>query len=859
MALLAALLTLVALGGAIAEPTQSKVRDDERTFTIDYANNQFLKDGEPFRYVAGSIHYFRVLPSDWRDRLRKMRRAGFNVLQTYVEWASHEPEEGTYNFDGILDLPTFLKTAQEEDLLVILRLGPFADAERDMGGLPYWLLNKNQDMRLRSSDPTDLKYVDGYVTGSPSSSSFLFLPLHSSLPFFLLLIPFFFPSSLLLPFPHPHPVSSYSSFVPSPSFSLSVFSLFLPLLHPPSVSPIRPRFLFPSFSLYPPIQPFVFPFRFLSLPILLFFPSLHPPPPSFFSVPTLPFLPFFSFLFLPFYFSLPSILFLPFLLSLSFLPSSLHPSFLPFPFCFLCHSLLPFHSSLPPFSSLHHLPSLPFLPFPLSLPFLPSSSFHLFPSFSLLLPLSFSPTLLLFPFFLLFLPFPFSSLLSILQVENEYGSYPDCDFAYTSHMRDLVRAGVGDKAVLFTTDGAGVNYLKCGKIPDVYATVDFGPGTDVEAAFEAMRLFEPRGPLVNSEYYPGWLDHWGAPHANVETEAIIKTMDEILALNASVNMYMFHGGTSFGFTAGSNLGSTFQACPTSYDYDAPLSEAGDPTEKYWAIRNLTSKYLPLRAAAGSVFQMADLLQTVTNKWPLTFEQLLVPNGIVVYKTVLPFRIADPARLTLGDIHDRGYVFVDASFAGMVSREQDMYDLAIYARPNQTISIVVESQGRICFGSHINDFKGLTTNATISDHTLENWSMVPLPLTNSKRLASAISRLHRWATSERLPMHRLMGTEKGGMTFYSGSFEVPDNSSHPMDTFLRLDGWNKGIAWVNHFNLGRYWPEVGPQVTLYVPAGVLKQGTNSLLLLEQEAAPCLSPDTCYVTLEDTHVIDGPTPE
>lgn len=648
MALLAALLTLVALGGAIAEPTQSEVRDDERTFTIDYANNQFLKDGEPFRYVAGSIHYFRVLPSDWRDRLRKMRRAGFNVLQTYVEWASHEPEEGTYNFDGILDLPTFLKTAQEEDLLVILRLGPFADAERDMGGLPYWLLNKNQDMRLRSSDPTYLKYVDAWFSG------------------------------VLLP-------------------------RIVPLLYENGG------------------------------PIIM------------------------------------------------------------------------------------------------------------------------------------------------LQVENEYGSYPDCDFAYTSHMRDLVRAGVGDKAVLFTTDGAGVNYLKCGKIPDVYATVDFGPGTDVEAAFEAMRLFEPRGPLVNSEYYPGWLDHWGAPHANVETEAIIKTMDEILALNASVNMYMFHGGTSFGFTAGSNLGSTFQACPTSYDYDAPLSEAGDPTEKYWAIRNLTSKYLPLPsgdvppaspkyrygkvsvAAAGSVFQMADLLQTVTNKWPLTFEQLLVPNGIVVYKTVLPFRIADPARLTLGDIHDRGYVFVDASFAGMVSREQDMYDLAIYARPNQTISIVVESQGRICFGSHINDFKGLTTNATISDHTLENWSMVPLPLTNSKRLASAISRLHRWATSERLPMHRLMGTEKGGMTFYSGSFEVPNNSSHPMDTFLRLDGWNKGIAWVNHFNLGRYWPEVGPQVTLYVPAGVLKQGTNSLLLLEQEAAPCLSPDTCYVTLEDTHVIDGPTPE
>lgn len=88
------------------------------------------------------------------------------------------------------------------------------------------------------------------------------------------------------------------------------------------------------------------------------------------------------------------------------------------------------------------------------------------------------------------------------------------------------------------------------------------------------------------------------------------------------------------------------------------------------------------------------------------------------------------------------------------------------------------------------FQGLTTNATISDHTLEGWSMVPLPLTDPVRLASAVSRLRRWAASERLPMHRLMGTDKGGMTFFTGSFEVPDNSSHPMDTFLRLDGWNK---------------------------------------------------------------------
>lgn len=637
-------LALVTLRGTTAEPDEDS---QLRSFVIDYDNNQFLKDGKPFRYVSGSIHYFRVLPSEWRDRLRKMRMAGFNALQTYVEWSSHEPEEGMYNFSGMMDLPGFLTIAQEEDLVVILRLGPFIDAERDMGGLPYWLLNKNQDMRLRSSDPTYLKYVDGWF------------------------------SNVLLP----------------------------------KLKPL----------LYENGGPII-----------------------------------------------------------------------------------------------------------------------------------------------------------MLQVENEYGSYPDCDFNYTSHLRDLVRASLGDGPVLFTTDGDGVGFLKCGKIPEVYATVDFGSGTDVGKAFEAMRLFEPRGPLVNSEYYPGWLDHWGEPHNTVKAEVVANTLEEILALNASVNMYVFHGGTSFGFTAGSNLGSSFQACPTSYDYDAPLSEAGDPTEKYWVLRNVTSKYLPLppgevppaspkygygkvtMAPTGSVFQMVDLLQKVTNKWPLTFEELLVPNGLVVYQTVLPFRIADPARLTLNDIHDRGYVFVDSEFAGMVSREQDMYDLAIYARPNQTISVVVESQGRVCFGSHINDFKGITANVTLSGNTLEDWTMVPLPLTTTFRLERALARIRRRAASEQMLPHRLQGTDKGGMTFFSGYFQVPKNSTHPMDTFLRLDGWNKGVAWVNDFCLGRYWPEVGPQVTLYVPRGVLHQGNNTLMLLEQEAAPCLTPDTCHVTLQETPVIDGPTP-
>ncbi|KAK4298222.1 hypothetical protein Pmani_029407 [Petrolisthes manimaculis] len=617
----------------------SCMKAGERSFEIDYSTDQFRKDGQPFHYISGSIHYFRVHPTDWRDRLRKMRMAGFNAVQTYVEWASHEPEPGMYDFTGMFDLETFIKTAQEEDLSVILRLGPFIDAERDMGGLPYWLLHMNPEMRLRTSDPTYLQYVDRWFT------------------------------SVLLP----------------------------------KVKPL----------LYENGGPII-----------------------------------------------------------------------------------------------------------------------------------------------------------MLQVENEYGSYPSCDFSYTGHMRDLVRNGVGLNAVLFTTDGDGVGFLKCGKIPEVYSTVDFGSGTDVNKAFDAMRLFEPHGPLVNSEYYPGWLDHWSSPHSTVDAQAVAKTLDEMLAMNASVNMYMFHGGTSFGLTAGSNKYSNFQVCPTSYDYDAPLSEAGDPTEKYWILRNITKKYLPLpsgdvpppstkesygkvqMASLGTVNQLSTKLASVWNKWPLTFEALRVANGLVVYQTSIPFRTADPAPLAINDVHDRGYVYLDGVYVGTVDRQQELYTLPISARINASLAIIVESQGRICFGADINDFKGLTTNVTVSGHQLEGWTIIPLPLTNNSRLAASLTHMPLFSSQDAF--------SEGRMSFFQGTFNVSTEGSQPHDTFLRLDGWSKGLAWVNGFLLGRYWPEVGPQVTLYVPHGVLNQGTNTLMLLEYEAAPCLTPDTCYVTFTDTHVINGPTP-
>lgn len=123
-----------------------------RTFEVDYDNNVFLKDGKPYQFMAGSFHYFRALPETWQRKLRTMRAAGLSVVTTYVEWSLHNPKEDVFDFTGMADLELFIRLAAQEDLLVKLRPGPYICAERDMGGLPYWLLHKYPGIQLRTYD-----------------------------------------------------------------------------------------------------------------------------------------------------------------------------------------------------------------------------------------------------------------------------------------------------------------------------------------------------------------------------------------------------------------------------------------------------------------------------------------------------------------------------------------------------------------------------------------------------------------------------------------------------------------------------------------------------------------------------------
>ena len=279
--------------------------------------------------MSGSIHYFRVPRELWQDRLRRIRSGGFNAIQFVIPWNIHEPFHGKFDFNGNNDINAFIELAEQEDLFVLLRPGPYICAEHNGGGLPYWLYQMYPNIKLRSSDSQFLKHVDEWW-------------------------------SILLP-------------------------------------KIKPQLYINGGNIL------------------------------------------------------------------------------------------------------------------------------------------------------------------MVQLENEYGSYglqtKNCDIEYMIHLRELVFQHLGPDVLMYTTDGAGDNYVRCGMVPEAYITVDFGNTNNVTQAFEAQRHFAPRGPLVNSEFYPGWLDYWGQPHHTVDANQSAITLDKILAMGANVNVYMVHGGTSFGFGNGANTGN----------------------------------------------------------------------------------------------------------------------------------------------------------------------------------------------------------------------------------------------------------------------------------------------------------------
>ncbi|XP_040842485.1 beta-galactosidase-1-like protein isoform X2 [Ochotona curzoniae] len=372
------------------------------------------------------------------------------------------------------------------------------------------------------------------------------------------------------------------------------------------------------------------------------------------------------------------------------------------------------------------------------------------------------------------------------------------------------------------------------------------PADNMTRIFNLLRKYEPRGPLVNSEYYTGWLDYWGQNHSTRSIQAVTKGLENMLKLGASVNMYMFHGGTNFGYWNGADDKGRFLPITTSYDYDAPISEAGDPTPKLLAIRNVISKFqeVPLgplpppspKMTLGplTLYLDGDLLAfldflcpegPIHSVFPLTFEAVKQDRGFMLYRTYLTHSVFEPTPLWVPNngIHDRAYVMVDGVFQGVLERNMN-HQLFLMGELGAKLDILLENMGRLSFGSNSSDFKGLLQPPILGQVILTEWMMFPLN----------VDKLVKWW----FPLHlrkRAKPQTPSGPIFYSTTFPAAGPIG---DTFLYLPGWTKGQVWINGFNLGRYWTKQGPQETLYVPRPLLfpRGGINKITVLELENVP-----------------------
>uniref|UniRef100_A0A8D0HCK8 Beta-galactosidase n=1 Tax=Sphenodon punctatus TaxID=8508 RepID=A0A8D0HCK8_SPHPU len=510
-----------------------------RSLGLQTKDSLFQLEGHPFRIFGGSVHYFRVPREYWRDRMMKMKACGLNTLTTYVPWNLHEAARGKFDFSGILDLETFLATAAEVGLWVILRPGPYICSEWDLGGLPSWLL-RDPAMRLRTTYKGFTEAVNAY-------------------------------------FDH-----------------------------------LIPKVVSHQYKKGGPII--------------------------------------------------------------------------------------------------------------------------------------------------------------AVQVENEYGSYAK-DPNYMTYVKTaLLERGIVE--LLMTSDnkdGLSSGFVEGGR-------------------WLCIALWEGKGKLPLNRYwnFPSFLE-------------MVNTVHSILKAGASINLYMFHGGTNFGFMNGALGFPNYKPDITSYDYDAVLTEAGDYTNKFFKLRCQISVLYRVKAVWGgcksldrmqlpthSFVPLVPPPQPIKSEVPVNMESLQVNdgNGQSYGYTLYETAIKGGGQLHSGDhIRDRAQVRDEEQMCVRLCRKQESH-----------------RQGRLQGGSE----GSLIGDVFLNETPLRNFKIYSLEM-------------------KPLFMESAVPDEATGPAFFRGSLQV---QYLPQDTFLKLEGWEKGVVFVNGQNLGRYW-KIGPQETLYLPGTWLRPGDNEV--------------------------------
>lgn len=410
-----------------------------------------------------------------------------------------------------------------------------------------------------------------------------------------------------------------------------------------------------------------------------------------------------------------------------------------------------------------------------------------------------------------------------MQVENEYGSYGN-DRQYMQAIRELM-IECGMDALLFTADGAEQKMLTGGLLPGTLATLNFGSApTERFALLEECRPGEPR---MCMEFWNGWFDQWGGPHHTRSSKEVAEALEEMLALDASFNFYMFYGGTNFGFTAGANHYEEYQPTVTSYDDDALLNEWGGYTEKYHTVRKILRAHQGLQEealppepelqsigrvelnGAASLREHVDAIgQMHRDLTPRSMECYGQNYGMILYRTRLTGAYGKD-RLYLRGLADKAYVFLDGKPIGSVYRNDAEQSLALpeIGTGGAVLDILVEAMGRVNYGRYMPDRKGLS-QVSVEHQVLFDWEIYTIPMDDLRRVTYD-------GRADEMPV------------LLHGEFSAQAGKS----CFVHLPGFRKGMVFVNGFCLGRYW-EIGPQRSLHLP-GALLRDQNEIVVLELE--------------------------
>lgn len=415
----------------------------------------------------------------------------------------------------------------------------------------------------------------------------------------------------------------------------------------------------------------------------------------------------------------------------------------------------------------------------------------------------------------------------LVQVENEYGSYGD-DSEYIRY----IAKGMRDRGIdvpFFTSDGAEYQMLTGGTVPEIHKTANFG--SRAKEQFARLREYQPDGPLMCTEFWNGWFDHWTEEHHHRDPQDAADAMDEILSMGASLSAYMFHGGTNFGYMNGANDYDAYEPTISSYDDDAPVNENGGLTEKYYKFREVISKYAPIPDVempapiktkkygeiefthSAKLFDNLDALSTpVESVMPMTMEKLDQGYGFVLYKAFVRGP-RDSQKVRLQDVHDRGYIYLDGEFVGIQYRnDTEPKNSVEIKKEGAELAVLVENMGRVNYGAKLKDAKGITQGIGFGNNFVYHWKNYPLPLDD------------------------ISGVDfKEGVPEFDGTpilLKAEIEIDECCDTFVKLPDFKKGIIIVNNRVLSRHW-EVGPQRSAYLPAPFLREGKNEIVVLELE--------------------------